>query len=214
MRSKLASICLGACALLPLSAHADPITVSFSAIVSKTSADYAPLGSVITGSFVFDLDPSTYQTLVPPGESNALQYTYSGEPYGMQMQFAGGSPDLSMGGDSVQVYDGFPYASEPIDLVGFGTKRNGISYSLLLEAAPDSFIGTALPTIEWLTSGWNNAYINVFNDFGFKTEVVASITSLSVAPVPEPETAVLLLLGLAAVWGAKRRASSTQTPSV
>lgn len=204
---RLATFCLYACALLPLSARADPVTVSFSAIVSRTSADYAPLGSVITGSFVFDLDPSSYQTLVPPGESNALQYTYSGDPYGMRIQFAGASPDLSLGGDAVGVFDGFPYGSEPIDMLTFNTKRNGITYSLSLEWAADSFIGTALPSLDWIASGWNSAYITVFDEWSFKTDVVGRVTSVSVAPVPEPATTAMLLLGLGAVCARARRRS-------
>jgi hypothetical protein len=215
MTSKLASICLGACALLSLSAHADPVTVSFTAIVSKTSADYAPLGSVITGSFVFDRDPSTYESFSI--DETWLQRAYTWAPYGMNMQFAGpSSPDLSPHGGAVTVMDNYPYTygSEPVDIVTLGTKRQGISYSLLLEAATSSFIGTALPTNEWLAGGWSSAYVNVFDEWSLTTTVVGQVTNLSVTPVPEPETMALLLVGLATMWGAKRRSSPTQKTSV
>lgn len=198
---KLLPLLLSACALLPAFARAEPVTLSFTAEVRNTTTGYPDPGSFISGTFLFDRDPGTY---VASSSADGMDYWYGDAKYGMEVRFPSGSPDLSSSGGGISVADHYLYTPEPTDLAFFGTKRNGITYALMLFGPDTSFSGNALPSDDWLSHGWTEGYFMLQDSFHAGSVLSARLTSFTVSTVPEPSTLVLLLAGLGALWIIRR----------
>ena len=96
-------------------------------------------------------------------------------------------PDLHISGLSKAFDDNVALDDVSID---------GKDGELLTLLGPDtSFAGTALPTADWLRSGWASGTFSIAGpELGYL--MVANINSITVSAVPEPAAAALLLAGL------------------
>lgn len=198
------------CALLPASVRAEQVALDFTATVSLDDAGYAPVGSVITGHYVFDRDPASFTSqAVDPrfllGEAGT-DYFYLSSMGETRVQFPSGSPDLSRGLRAIEVTDNVSWAEPSMDSVSFLHKFNAISYFLDLRGPDTSFAGTALPSNSWLSNGWTEGYFMMQDPFHSSTVLSARVTSLVVSPVPEPATAALMLAGLVGIGFIRRKA--------
>ncbi|KQU74986.1 MULTISPECIES: PEP-CTERM sorting domain-containing protein [unclassified Rhizobacter] len=197
-------------ALLPASVRAEQVALDFTATVWLDTAGYAPVGSVISGHYVFDRDPASFTSQpVDPrylqGESGT-DYFYTARTGDTRLQFPSGSPDVSKGFRAIEVIDNTTWTGPTTDSVSFLQKTLGVSYYLDLRGPDTSFSGTALPTNSWLSGGWTQGYFSIQDPFHTSTVLSAQVTSLSVSLVPEPATAALMLVGLAGLGFARRRA--------
>lgn len=202
---------LAVCALLPAGVRAEQVAVDFSSTVWLDRAGYAPVDSVISGHYVFDRDPASFTSqAIDPRFLDATAGTnhlYTDPSSENRLQFPSGSPDLSHASRAVAVYDNWKWSDGTVvDGVSFLQKINGVTYELALFGPDTSFIGTAFPANGWLSSGWTEGYFMIQDPFHNSTALSARVTSLSVSPVPEPATAMLMLAGIAGLWWARRRA--------
>lgn len=209
MSLKILCAALAACALLP-AVHAEQVALDFSSTVWLDEAGYAPVGSAVTGHYLFDLDPASFTSqAIDPRFLDATagtSYAYTNPTSENRVQFPSGSPDLSLGSRHAAVYDNWKWSDGTVvDGVSFLQTRNGVTYELALFGPDTSFTGTAFPTNGWLSRGWTEGYFMVQDSFHSGTVLSANVTSLSVSPVPEPATAALMLAGLAGVWFVRRR---------
>ncbi|NKI94944.1 PEP-CTERM sorting domain-containing protein [Rhizobacter sp. SG703] len=204
------------CVLLPAGVRAEQTAVDFAATVRLDAAGHAPVDSVITGHYVFDRDPASFTSQpIDPRFLDATAGTdhlYIDPASENWLQFPSGSPDLARGGRSVAVYDNWRWSDGTVvDGISFMQKTNGVTYELALFGPDTSFIGTAFPANGWLSSGWTEGYFTMHDAFHGSTVLSAVVTRLSVSPVPEPATAILMLAGVAGLWLARRRAVPNNT---
>ncbi|KQU74985.1 MULTISPECIES: PEP-CTERM sorting domain-containing protein [unclassified Rhizobacter] len=202
------------CVLLPASVRAEQTAVDFAATVRLDTAGHAPVDSVITGHYVFDRDPASFTSqAIDPRFLDAAagtDYVYTHLASENRLQFPSGSPDLSRGSRVVEVYDNWKWSDGTVvDGVAFLQKTNGVTYELALFGPDTSFSGTAFPANGWLSSGWTAGYFTMHDAFHGSAVLSAVVTSLSVSPVPEPATAILMLAGVAGLGLARRRAVSS-----
>ena len=205
---KLLPLLMAVCALLPLASRAEQVKLTFTAEVTHVLDGYAPLGSTISGDFVFDRDPATYNAHPSPlpYEKNATYYDYTGATYGMHVTLPSGTPDLSQGLRSIAVVDHYTDTPEPTDVAYLWNTHLGVQYELALFGPDTSFSGTALPSNDWLANGWTYGRFSIHDMFHVNNVLDAHITSFSVSAVPELSTFLLMLAGLAALWLTRRTA--------
>jgi hypothetical protein len=208
----LKSFCtaVAVCVLLPTAVRAEQVALDFTATVWLDTAGYAPVGSVISGHYVFDRDPASFTSqAVDPRflhGTAGTDYFYIARTGETRLQFPSGSPDVSKGFRAIEVTDNSTWSTPAMDNVSFLQKTLGVSYYLDLLGPDTSFAGTALPTNSWLSSGWTQGYFTIQDLAHTSTVLSANVTSLTVSLVPEPATAVLMLAGIAGLWLARRRA--------
>lgn len=193
---------LTAALLLPAAvANADPVTVNFTAQVKTSSGNLPTTGSTLTGAYVFDSDPAAYQLFSNPSEPGYMGYETLVPPYGLTLQWAGGTP-LEFTALGLSVFDNgttqlpIPTSS---DTVSFNTQHNNVGYNMTLFGPDTSFTGNSLPTTQWLNTLWTSGLFSISDYNIFRVVLTADILSVSVSAVPELPVASLLLAGLGAL---------------
>jgi len=189
--------CLAACAvLLPLAAHAEFVHLEFTGTVVTSTGDAEPVGSTVTGSWTFDSDLGLYSNIYSDPVEGATHagYLINGQHYGYQGEGWSEPTHFSI----FDVYDNgskrYP-ALYPSDAVVFQAPRPNADTLLTLLGPDTSFAGSALPTADWLRSGWASGTFSIAGpELGYL--MVANINSITVSAVPEPAAAALLLAGL------------------
>jgi hypothetical protein len=203
------SFALGAAIFLPCLAVAAPTTVTFSAVTEFVLAGTAfpAVGTLITGSVVFDYDPSKYtkSSLYFLG-LDGYWYTYSGAPYNWSANFDGTSFS-GPGFVSIDVMVNSIPRLTPLpawqgDGVVFATKSLNVGYSVQLFGPVNSFsFAQDIPSPNILESFWTigTLEVNDYNRIGHPTVLTARVTDISVSgvsAVPEPTELSMMLAGL------------------
>lgn len=204
---KLLSLLVVPALLLPLAAHAEFIRLDFTGTVTTSVGDVEPLGSTVTGSWVFDTDPGLYSNIYtdPVEGAHYTGYVVNGFHYGFSLPGWTEPTHFSI----FDVYDNgsqrYP-ALYPNDAVVFNASRPNADTFLTLLGPDTSFAGTAIPTADWLRGGWTSGAFSIAApEIG--NLMVANITGITVSAVPEPATALLMLGGVGALAWARRRSS-------
>ena len=222
LKQSLASMCAAAGLLLALGSpvHADPVRVPFDIIVGSTHGDMVPIFGVA----------------VHPGDEFRSLLTYDrdamgtgGEPGFEAYRPIAGSIALALGSglslplEIVQVFDdeptGSPFQSDTVNALASKTSFpgfNGITMLLHANGPPDSRSTTALP--QSVAEFASFMTIGSFRFQAFQPGVNPPFFELSheilgraqladaPAPVPEPATGVLMLIGtVGTVLRARRR---------
>jgi len=195
-------VLLAAAMLLPAAAaNADPVTVNFTAQVKTSSGSLPATGSTLTGAYVFDSDPGAYKLFSYPSEPGYMGYETLVPPYGLTLQWAGGTP-LEFTALGLSVFDNgttqlpIPTSS---DAVSFNTQHNNVGYNMTLFGPDTSFAGNSLPSTNWLNGLWTSGLFSISDYNVFRVVLTADILSVSVSAVPELPVASLLLAGLSAL---------------
>lgn len=206
----LRTVAFSAAIFLPCLAVAAPTTVTFAAVTEfvRSGTAFPGVGTFITGSFVFDYDPSKYTKFSYTSLGlDGAGYEYFGAPYNWTADLGNvvfTTPYLGVEAISNGVPRLFPLPVWPGDAVSFATKRQNVGYSVQLFGPADSFDGADIPSPTVLKSFWTSAIfeINDYNrngDYRFLTARVTDISVLSVTAVPEPTELSLMLSGLVLV---------------
>ena len=197
--------------LLPALCQAAPWGLVYSGTVVSSSGtgDVPAVGSSMSGAIVFDSDTDEYTPEAPvPGFPGYAGYSLAGPPYFTSID----APPRTLFTPllSVEVYDNdlsLLGISEPGDMVTIGGKRDAVSFILLLRGPTSSFSGTLIPNPSVLSSFWDSASVFSFGGMSFDSRFRADLSALTVSPVPEPSTAMLLLSGvMLGLYAARRRA--------
>jgi hypothetical protein len=220
LKPSLASMCAAAGLLLAFvsPAHADPLFVRFDIIVGSTHGDMVPIfgvavhaGDVLHSTLTYDRDA----------------IGNSGEP-GFEAFHPAGSIALALGSglnlplEIVQVFDdqptGSPFQSDTVNALASTTSFPGFdSISMLLQAhgPPDSRSTTALPRsvaefdsfmtigafrFQAFQPGVNPPFLELSHEILGRAQLADAP-----APVPEPATGVLMLVGAVGTWLRARR---------
>lgn len=217
----MSKIAIGALMLasvvLSTAAQAETTAVDFSATVSQDKAGLSPVGSVVTGHYELNRDPSTYTAAPTPQwlllGSAGTDYFYT-DPYGAtRVNYATGSPDVSGGLRAIQVTDNLRFLDGTTwDSVGFMQRSKGVSYYLTLFGPDTSFTGTAFPGDNWFATGWSMGSFRIESELTGQTMLYSDVTNLSVHTVPEPASALLMLAGISGLWVAARRRRRHEAP--
>jgi len=172
---KTSTVLLAGALLLPALAQAAPVALTFTATVNTTSGTFPAVGSTLTGTYFYDSDPAIYSQLsIPPLAGHYLGYETVDTPYGVSLQWASGTLDLSQGGVAIEIYDDLP-----TDSASFNVKRQNVSYNLTLFGPETSFTGTALPSPGWLSGGWSGGSFTIRSGASGRllTATIVSITT-------------------------------------
>lgn len=200
---------IAALALVPAAGWAQVATLQFTGVVDyvQPGTPYPPLGSTISGSFVFDYSPAHYATGTNPfAGPNQRDYLYLGPPYGLNASFTQlGAMTRNV---ALEVFDNGTTAwPETVsgDLLWLASKWLNISYALKLSGPDSSFSGTAIPAPATWQSGWTSAQLDILDLNRGVTTLTAHITNVSVNVVPEPATWAMFASGLLALVARRRR---------
>lgn len=181
------------------SSIAAPLQAQFTAIVTSTSSisGLPPIGTEVHGAITFDYDPTSYSLTNDCGAVCA-SYLYSTSPYEYFVHL--GSSEIAVQYTGLAVSDNTTIL-DPLapakDLIEFAMKSQSVGYNLVLSGASSSFSGTAIPSIEALTALGQEGYFYITGP-SFNNLLTAKVNSFSILPVPEPSTATLVALGIAA----------------
>ena len=215
------------CALLAsIPASATVLRIEFSGVIDEVSESGSDplfqgaiaIGTPFSGELLYDdatapsaTTPTTasYDVLAPPGSFTAALASYAmqagatslpGNPDGFEIQLQNGVGDAYRASADANVTSG--------SFGGTGTLSN-VAFSILLEeyitatALSSTVLADAsLDLADWQTARF--AFEVVDSNFDFAT-ARGPITSLVVTIVPEPATALLLLLGCAGLTLGARR---------
>ena len=208
-------------ALLPVLACAAPTTVTFSAVTESVipGTGFPEVGTTITGAVTFDYDLSPLSIYKPDSLPSYTGYEYAGAPILWTAVLEGTTFSHPYLGVEVFDNDSQTFPSLGLtDAVLFSTKRANVSYSLQLFGPTTSFSGSGIPSAGTLEGFWNSGVllINDYNrvgDFtgleGF-TVLSASVSSISVSAVPEPQAYAMMFFGVGLVVALVRRHKQVQ----
>jgi hypothetical protein len=189
-------------------AQATPLEITYTAVVTRSTggSGLPALGDTLSGRVVFDDTEGAYSPCTSPPQPPGYQSRcLAGAPYGSSFQAPGaaaGSSSLAL-----EVFDNdlsLIGISTPGDLITFSARQVGLFYSLQFLGPEGSFAGTALPTpalLQTLAAGATLSGIDLAASGGAQS-FDATVTTFAVSVVPEPATALSLLLGLAWLGGA------------
>jgi hypothetical protein len=206
---KLREFAIVGAAVFATAAMAAQTTLNFTAITefALPGSTFPSAGTEISGSFVFDYDPTKYSRFSFPGEGA----TYSGYEYfsGLYGWFAQlGAMTVSTPYIGMEVFDNgsklFP-DTVPSDAIGFSTKKLNVGYSVFLFGPNGSFETSDIPSLATIESFWTSGILTVMDYNSFTTMLTARVTSVSALTVPEPATYALLLPAIAWVGYLGRR---------
>jgi hypothetical protein len=211
MRALKSLLCL-VCFLVPISASAVPIEVSFSGVIDEVTASgqlmYPSIfvGSSFSGTYVFDsVSPGVAYQFGPEAFGYAPDFTSSVLIEVEEFIFGAGPPSaVSIANDwldGVETVDQWnTQFTNPVSLlVPYGVVAFRDDTLSRITDATDYFVNTSL-------AGWTSARIGVSqftSGFGDIEQLVGgTITSLQV--IPEPSTALLMGLGLLGLRARRR----------
>jgi hypothetical protein len=199
---KLGKFAILGAAVFATAAIATPITLNFTAIteLSQPGSTFPPVGTEISGSFVFDYDPASYSRFSFPGEGATYSgYGYSSGVHSWSAQL--GTATVSTPYISIEVFDNgsklFP-ETFPSDAIGFSTKKLNVGYSIFLFGPNGSFETSDIPSLATIESFWTSGTLTVRDYNSFTTVLTARVTSVSALTVPEPATYTLVLSAI--IW--------------
>jgi hypothetical protein len=202
----------------PLAAHAELVTLNFSGVVTDNGGIDATVGSSFTGTYTFD-------TATPDTDPSADGGRYANPRVSYAIHFQGGAQ-----GDFW--YRGGAAGSAPSDDAITTTGQTGFSVTIADGGAFLPQLGggagweayegmmtiggagvTSGPSLSAVASAdFSKASVATFQlsahqDLSTWTQLSGTITSLSTqnGPVPEPQTAALLLCGIAVLVGMSHR---------
>jgi hypothetical protein len=185
--------------LVPTFASASQFLINYTGVVTNSSgASIMPVvGAPVQGSVLFDSDENNYAVIAePPGYPNYAAYEIFGPPYYSSIQ-APPRNALSTQLD-VEILDNdlsLLGISGSGDIVAFSTKRNGFSYSILLQGPETSFSGTSIPSSNIISSFFVSAFLIGRDDIVTGSNFRASIATVTISAVPEVSTAALFACG-------------------
>jgi PEP-CTERM motif len=215
---RLASTVIFALLLSPLLVHAAPVTFGFSGTVFQATFDpddpfagAVGFGSIFSGHYTFD-------STAPDGASDSQtgSYASAGAPFGMTVDFGGGTSFTAADLLNVGVANDF---AGPVDqyTVLATTNAGDLTLELFFEDATATVFGSdALPvTPPSLAAFWWSQFSLIGDVSGNHVEIQGAVDSLSCqsgcGPSPVPEPGAIVLLGTAvaalAVWRQRPGAS-------
>ncbi|WP_256080550.1 PEP-CTERM sorting domain-containing protein [Massilia sp. YIM B04103] len=229
IRAKIAALLLSSFGALP-SAHAELVSYGFTAKINDITTRYpdssfssvdnvtlrnerVSLGQLVQGSFTYDTTTKLAQIVAPGG---AYDYRiYSQDGVGNTANFSVNNTNFKFSDTStptISVIKVLPPKSQQLfsstDHVSFETYSylaDEMSRFRMYFIGDDILQSAALsnvPFFNFPTSGFVYNYV-AFGEKRFDADIqgtMVSLTRLPIAPVPEPSTYIMLVLGLAGIF--------------